>query len=109
MRRARIHHQLSLRDVERRIGRSNAYLSQVERGKIKQPDPIVLLDLAELYGLNFETLATWARWVPADLGPADARPRDSTAVLVRQVMELDANERATVLRHIESILRERRT
>ena len=66
LRRARMHHQLSLRDVERRIGRSNAYLSQVERGKIKQPDPIVLLDLAELYGLNFETLAIWARWVPAD-------------------------------------------
>ena len=109
LRRARIHHQLSLRDVERRIGRSNAYLSQVERGKIKQPDPIVLLDLAELYGLNFETLATWARWVPADLDPADVCPRDSTAVLVRQVMELDANERATVLRHIESILRQRRT
>ena len=109
LRRARMHHQLSLRDVERRIGRSNAYLSQVERGKIKQPDPIVLLDLAELYGLNFETLATWALWVPADLDPADARPRDSTAVLVRQVMELDANERATVLRHIESILRQRRT
>ena len=104
-----MHHQLSLRDVERRIGRSNAYLSQVERGKIKQPDPIVLLDLAELYGLNFETLATWALWVPTDLDTAVSHPRDSTAVLVRQVMELDANERTTVLRHIESILRKRRT
>ena len=104
-----MHHQLSLREVERRIGRSNAYLSQVERGMIKQPDPIVLLDLAELYGLNFETLAMWARWVPADPDPADAHARDSTAVLVRQVMELGANERVTVLRYIESILRERRT
>lgn len=104
-----MHHQLSLRDVERRIGKSNAYLSQVERGKIKQPDPIVLLELAELYGLNFETLATWAHWVPADLDPADAHPRISIAVLVRQVMELDAYERANVFRHIESILRERRT
>ena len=76
---------------------------------IKQPDPIVLLDLAELYGLNFETLAAWAHWVPADPDPTDSHPRDSTAVLVRQVMELDASERATVLRFIESILRERRT
>ena len=104
-----MHHQLSLREVERRIGRSNAYLSQVERGVIKQPDPIVLLDLAELYGLNFEILAAWACWVPADPNLADARPRDSTAILVRQVMELDANERTTVLRYVESILRERRT
>ena len=63
LRRARKHRQLSLREVERRIGRSNAYLSQVERGLIKQPDLVVLLELAELYGLNFTTLATWAHWV----------------------------------------------
>ena len=109
LRRARLHRQLSLREVERRIGRSNAYLSQVERGLIKQPDLIVLLELAELYGLNFQTLATWARWVPADLDRSDTHPRDSTTVLVRQIMELDADERVTVLRFVDSILRDRRT
>ena len=109
LRRARIHHQLSLREVERRIGRSNAYLSQVERGLIKQPDPIVLLELSELYGLNFRTLATWALWLADDPDPGNAQVRDSTAVLVRQIMELDASERATVLRYVESILREHRT
>ena len=109
LRRARMHHQLSLREVERRIGRSNAYLSQIERGLIKQPDPIVLLELAELYGLNFRTLATWALWLADDPDPANASTRDSTAILVRQIMELEASERATVLRYVESILRERRT
>ena len=104
-----MHHQLSLREVERRTGRSNAYLSQVERGLIKQPDPIVLLELSELYGLNFQTLATWALWLTDDPNPTNARARDSTAVLVRQIMELDASERATVLRYVEAILRERRT
>ena len=109
LRRARMHRQLSLREVERRIGRSNAYLSQVERGLIKQPDPIVLLELSELYGLNFSTIAKWALWVSDDPDYADARARDSTTVLVRQIMELDASERASVLRYVESILRERRT
>lgn len=109
LRQARVHHQFSLRDVERRIGRSNAYLSQVERGLIKQPDPIVLLELSELYGLNFRTLATWALWVSEDPDPVESRARDSTTVLVRQIMELDASERATVLRYVDSILRERRT
>lgn len=109
LRRARTHHQLSLREVERRIGRSNAYLSQVERGLIKQPDPIVLLELAELYGLNFQILATWANWGPTDPETSDTRSRDSTAVLIRQAMELDANERAEVLSYINSILRQRRT
>ena len=109
LRHARAHHQLSLRDVERRIGRSNAYLSQVERGLIKQPDPMVLLELSELYGLNFDTLATWALWVTDDADAVDSRTRDSTTVLVRQIMELDATERATVLRYVDSILRKRRT
>ena len=85
------------------------YLSQVERGVIKQPDPIVLLELSELYGLNFRTLATWALWLTDDPDPADAPARDSTAVLVRQIMELDASERATVLCYVDSILRARRT
>ena len=109
LRRARVHHGLSLRQVERRIGRSNAYLSQVERGLIKQPDPIVLLELAELYGLNFETLAGWADWVPNDPSATDTRRRTSTTVLVRQVLQLTADERTTVLRVVDSILRERRT
>ena len=109
LRRARMHHQLSLREVERRIGKSNVYLSQVERGLIKQPDPIVLLNLSELYGLNFQTLATWALWLTDDPEPDSMRARDITTVLIRQIMELDASERATILCHVESILRERKT
>ena len=110
LRRAREHRQLTLREVERQTGRANAYLSQIERGLIKKPDPIVLLELAELYGLNFETLAAWARWLPiSGERETNRRPRDSTTVLVRQVMELDATERATVLRYVDTILRRRRT
>ena len=62
LRRAREHHALALREVARRIGRSSAYLSQIERGVIRQPDPVVLLELAEIYKLDFMTLATWAGW-----------------------------------------------
>ncbi len=109
LRRARVHRRLSLREVERRIGRSNAYLSQIERGVIKQPDLIVLMELADLYGLNFETLAAWADWVSTDPSPSDARRRTSTSVLVRHVLQLNADERTTVLRIVDSILRERRT
>ena len=109
LRHARLHHQLSLREVERRIGRSNAYLSQVERGLIKQPDPIVLLELSKLYGLNFRTLATWALWVSDEPDTSDAHAADSTTTLVRQIMQLDASQRATVLRYVDSILRKHRT
>ena len=110
LRRARKHWKLSLREVERRIGRSNAYLSQVERGLIRQPDPIVLLELAELYRLNFTTLATWAGWdSPKGQPERDLRGGDSTSVLVRRVMELDDRQRTKALRYIEGLLREDRT
>jgi transcriptional regulator with XRE-family HTH domain len=106
LRRAREHKGLSIREVERRIGRSSAYLSQVERGVIRQPDPVVLLELAKLYRLDFMTLATWAGWT----GELDSEERsDSTSVLVRRVLQLDDRQRAAVLGYIESLLREGRS
>jgi transcriptional regulator with XRE-family HTH domain len=47
---------LTLRAVEDATGISNAYLSQVEGGKIKSPSPVDLRKLCELYGLDY-TLA----------------------------------------------------
>lgn len=47
---------LSLRDVEERSGISNAFLSQLESGKVKRPSPVVLYKLAELYRASYETL-----------------------------------------------------
>jgi len=76
LRRAREHHGLALREVGRRIGRSSAYLSQIEHGLIRQPDPVVLLELAELYKLDFMTLAKW----PA----GRANPKDLQAAAIQQ-------------------------
>lgn len=45
--------QLSLRAVEKATGVSNAYLSQVESGKIKQPSPTILHKLSELYEISY--------------------------------------------------------
>ncbi len=47
---------LSLRAVEKEAGISNAMLSQLESGKVKQPSPIFLHKLAVLYGVPYETL-----------------------------------------------------
>ena len=110
LRRARKQRQLSLREVERRIGRSNAYLSQVERGLIKRPDPVVLLELAELYTLSFELLAEWAGWSgPEDRAAGDSTRSDSTTALIRMVLELDDAQRGEALSFMENLLRECRT
>jgi len=49
---------LSLREVEEATGKavSNAYLSQLENGKIKKPSPNVLHSLAEVYVVPYEAL-----------------------------------------------------
>lgn len=54
--RARKDRGLSLRAVEAETGVSNAYLSQLETGKIKTPSPTVLHSLALWYDVAYEHL-----------------------------------------------------
>jgi HTH-type transcriptional regulator, competence development regulator len=46
---------LTLRTVEAKTGISNAYLSQIENGKIKEPSPLVLHKLSQLYRISYAT------------------------------------------------------
>jgi transcriptional regulator with XRE-family HTH domain len=48
--------KLTLRDVQSATGISNAYLSQLETGKIANPSPHFLQKLSELYGLQYEVV-----------------------------------------------------
>jgi transcriptional regulator with XRE-family HTH domain len=107
LRRAREHRGLALREVERLIGRSSAYLSQVERGLIRQPDPAVLSELAELYRLDFMTLAKWAGW--AARPEESSEGRSSANLLVRRVLELNETQRAEVFSFTEKLIRDQRT
>jgi transcriptional regulator with XRE-family HTH domain len=56
---------LKLRQVEEATGRevSNAYLSQIENGKIKQPSPNVLHSLASVYGVSYQSLMEKAGYI----------------------------------------------
>lgn len=46
----------TLRAVEEATGISNAYLSQLEQGKIKQPSPLILYKLSEVYNVPYSEL-----------------------------------------------------
>lgn len=51
---------LTLRDVENTIGVSNAYLSQLETGKISNPSYNIVRNLLQLYKNNsMEIIKTW--------------------------------------------------
>ena len=61
----------SLREVEQATGNavSNAYLSQLENGKIKKPSPNVLHSLAEVYVVPYEALMEKAGYLlPSENG-----------------------------------------
>jgi transcriptional regulator with XRE-family HTH domain len=47
---------ISLREVERKTGVSNAVLSQIESGQVKRPSPGTLFKLAEIYSVPYEDL-----------------------------------------------------
>lgn len=55
---------LSQRDVERATKVvSNAYLSQIENGLIKKPNPNILHALSELYAISYEDLMERAGYI----------------------------------------------
>jgi transcriptional regulator with XRE-family HTH domain len=110
LRHARQHRGLTLREVERITGRSNAYLSQVERGLIKKPDPLVLLELADLYRLDFDALAEWAGFGPSrgatGANGGEVAYTDQTFKrLLRLVKQLNSQQRSQVLAVVEDVLR----
>ena len=103
LRRARQHQGLSLRQVEQRTGVSNAHLSQIERGAIRRPDPSILMNLAELYGLNYELVAEWSGYLHRE------GPRGSGALAgmaLRLFVELDPVAQSQALEYLERLRNE---
>jgi transcriptional regulator with XRE-family HTH domain len=89
----------SLREVEEATSHavSNAYLSQLENGKIKKPSPNVLHSLAEVYVVPYETLMERAgyRWLP-DSSEAGRRRR----LAAFAIDDLTVEEEEVLLKHL---------
>ncbi len=100
LRRARQHRGWSLRDVERRTGIPNPYLSQIERGQVRRPDVEVLWALSELYSLDFARIAVWSGHL--DEGPTG--PQASLAVIaLRALSHLDPEAQVEAIRYMERL------
>jgi len=56
LKRTRRELNITLRIVQEKTGISNAYLSQMENGRIGSPSPNVLFKLANLYNLSYDRL-----------------------------------------------------
>jgi len=60
-------HGLTLRDVEEETNKqvSNAYLSQLEKGKVTKPSPSILHALSIVYEVPYEDLMERTGYLPA--------------------------------------------
>jgi len=89
---------LSLRQVEEATDRavSNAYLSQLENGKIKKPSPRVLHTLAAVYAVPYEALMEKAGYLlPAGIGGGRRKRLAAFAI-----DDLTAEEEEELLRYL---------
>ncbi len=89
---------LTLREVEEQTHRavSNAYLSQLENGRIKKPSPNVLRRLAEVYPVPYESLMEKSGY----LLPSDGvgGPRKRRALFA--IDDLTAEEEEELLKYL---------
>jgi transcriptional regulator with XRE-family HTH domain len=96
---------LSLRDVEGKTGISNAFLSQIESGKVKEPSPVMLYKLAGLYGVPYEAMMERAGY-PV---PEGERPPARTAQSVfRRFGDITEDEEQALLDYLSFLRRGRR-
>jgi transcriptional regulator with XRE-family HTH domain len=97
----------SLREVEQATGNavSNAYLSQLENGKIKKPSPNVLHSLAEVYVVPYETLMEKAGYL---LPSEETKPGRRRRLAVFAIDDLTAEEEEELLKYL-AFLRSRRS
>ena len=60
--------RMTLREVEQASAVSNAYVSQLEQGKISKPSPHILNKLAACYDVPYEDLLTKAGYMESLVG-----------------------------------------
>ena len=101
--------RMTLRQVEEATNKevSNAYLSQIENGKIKQPSPNVLHSLSEIYAIDYGQLMEMAGHVT----PSKNRTEDQRHGRVATFADhnLTPGEEAELVEYLQFIRRRKRS
>lgn len=94
---------LSLRSVEEASGNqvSNAYLSQLESGKIRKPSPHILYALSTALGVSYEDLMERAGYIAPASGRAEGTKHGKAATF--SIENLTSEEEAALQDHLAYI------
>lgn len=100
--------QMTLRDVEKATGKevSNAYLSQLESGKITKPSPHILYALSTALGVAYETLMERAGYIVPAVTRVDGEKHGRAATFA--IDNLSAEEESELLDYLTYIRSKRR-
>jgi transcriptional regulator with XRE-family HTH domain len=92
---ARERRGMTLREVEDKTGISNAYLSQLENGKITEPSPRVLFKLAEIYKLPYSLLMELAGY------PGKTKSTTAKYRIASELSDLNKDEEKKLIEYLE--------
>lgn len=93
--------ELTLRAVEERTGISNAYLSQLEHGKIKTPAPQNLYKLSEVYRVPYGLLMELAGYPVPESESTD--PQSTINTFAARVGEVTQEEEEALVEYLQFI------
>jgi len=98
----------SLRHVEEATSKevSNAYLSQLENGKIDKPSPHVLHALSEVYGVQYEDLMRRAGYIAPSSARSDEEKHGRAAT--NAIANLTQDEEEKLLEYLSFIRSQRK-
>ena len=91
----------TLRAVEEETGISNAYLSQLEHGKIKTPAPQNLYKLSEIYQVPYELLMELAGYPVPEARSTE--PRSSIDTFAARVGGVTEEEEEALVEYLQFI------
>ena len=91
---------LTLRQVEEATGNdvSNAYLSQLEHGRINKPSPNILHSLSTVYSVSYENLMEKAGYIsPSSVQPTGSKHGRTATFSIEDLSEEEENALLTYL------------
>jgi HTH-type transcriptional regulator, competence development regulator len=97
--------RLSLREVEEATNKtvSNAYLSQLEHGKISKPSPNILYALSTVYAVPYDVLMQKAGYIAvASIGPESAETSRKAAFVDETLTDAEEEELLRYLAYLRS-------
>ena len=94
---------LTLRQVEEMTDISNAYLSQLENEKIKNPSVHILSKLSSLYKVSLKTLLSNAKMIDKNEAQQEEINLNFAQKIAFRAEDLTEDERNDVLKYLEFI------